>query len=117
MATKQTKNNQTKKPKRNPQVKAAFTRGKNAGIKLQHERNELEKQHAKEMASAMQAGPLKTATVVATLYDNNDCQINVSGDFSVILTKMHEIQSKSIMIDKGEFFAVAAKMMAGKESK
>ena len=51
------------------------------------------------------------------LFDNNECTINLVGDFSVILSKVHEISTKSINIDKGEFFATAAKMMAGKEGK
>lgn len=103
---------QAKKPNGNPQVKAAYTRGKKDGILEESKRNELEKIHSLAMA-----GPLKTASMNINLFDNNECTIHVSGDFSVILSKVHEISTKSINIDKGEFFAVAAKMMAGKEGK
>lgn len=103
---------QAKKPNGNPQVKAAYTRGKNDGMREQAKRNELENIHSLAMAV-----PKRTARVNIDLFDNNYCTISVSGDFSVILSKVHEISTKSINIDKGEFFATAAKMMAGKEGK
>lgn len=111
MAKKATKK-QAKKPAGNPQVKAAYTRGKNEGIREEAKRNELEKIHNLAMASLT-----RTASMNINLFDNNDCTISVSGDFSVILSKVHEISTKSINIDKGEFFATVAKMMAGKEGK
>lgn len=99
--------------KKDQYYKAAYARGKNDGAREQAKRNELEKIHEKAMTPIVE----RTASISMSLFDNNDCNIAISGDFSVILNKLHEIQSKSITIDKGEFFAVAAKMMAGKEGK
>lgn len=114
MATKK-KNQAAKKasPVKNDQYyKAAYARGKNDERRAQARRN-LEIMHQKTMADA----PKRTAVISISLYENNNCNIGINGDFSVILNKLHEIQSKSITVDKGEFFAVAAKMMAGKEGK
>lgn len=86
----------------------AYLHGRTAGAE-----NEKLEQKIKE--SQMQAGPKVTARVSFELDESNNCKINVSGDFNVILQKMHEIQNQSITIDKGEFFAVAAKMMKGEQ--
>jgi hypothetical protein len=86
----------------------AYEHGKDVGKQLQ-------KLEQKIRESQMQAGPKVTARVSFELDEANNCKINVSGDFNVILQKMHEIQNQSITIDKGEFFAVAAKMMKGEQ--
>jgi hypothetical protein len=86
----------------------AYLHGRTAGA-------ESEKLEQKIRESQMQAGPKITARVSFELNEANDCKINVSGDFNIILQKMHEIQNQSITIDKGEFFAVAAKMMKGEQ--
>lgn len=97
--------------KKDQYYKAAYARGKNDGAREQKQRDKLTRAHLAAMF------PENTASISMKLFDNNDCAIEINGDFSVILNKLHEIQSKSITIDKGEFFAVAAKMMAGKEGK
>lgn len=86
----------------------AYEHGKDVGKQLQ-------KLEQKIKESQMQSGPKVTARVSFELDEANNCKINVSGDFNVILQKMHEIQNQSITIDKGEFFAVAAKMMKGEQ--
>jgi hypothetical protein len=86
----------------------AYLHGRTAGA-------ENEKLEQKIRESQMQSGPKITARVSFELNEANNCKINVSGDFNVILQKMHEIQNQSITIDKGEFFAVAAKMMKGEQ--
>lgn len=89
-------------------VFGAFDYGIKVGIKKQKYLQDLQNTQTK-------IAPAITARLSFELDEANDCKINVSGDFNVILKKMHEIQNQSITVDKGEFFAAAAKLMKGEQ--
>ena len=77
----------------------AYLHGRAAGA-------ESEKLEQKIRESQMQAGPAITARLSFELDEANNCKINVSGDFNVILKKMHEIQDQSIKIDNNSLVFV-----------
>ena len=75
-----------------------------------------EKNAQKLQQQQMQAGPTITARLSFELDEANNCKINVSGDFNVILKKMHEIQDQSITVDKAGFYRTTPQIMKAEQN-